>query len=374
MKIVLASKTTWIAAAVLVLLVGAAVWQRQPMLAWYHVRQLSYAYQENREGCAKAVADLGEAALPAVLHQLRSSDAVVCANMQYALLLMVRQWGITDPRSQALADRLEGQFADCSPAGQEKIVLVLTCMLQLDGPRPLPPRLTKSASEVLMAAEKKDELRAVSLLLAAELIDCVEPGQWTDVCREMAAHGIQSERPAARIAALQLLMRDTIRKDKSLVEKAAPLLRDADAGVRRAALVALAAESDVVREESFLPMLHDDDAETQYLCELALRKRGLTDGDIKLARMISDKNPATRMRVLRYFDEMPDLNVVAWLRQLCNDAEPAVRAAAVRAAVHYPHADLTLRLREIAERDPSEAVRQNARHYLQMLTPRAALN
>ncbi|MBI3821137.1 MAG: HEAT repeat domain-containing protein [Planctomycetes bacterium] len=373
MKAIFTNRKTWIALGVLALLAGVAFWQRQPVLAWYHVRQLSFAYQENRENCAKRVADLDEAALPAVLAELRNPDAVVCSNMQYALQLMTTRWGIADPRSQRLVEKLHGTFAEFSPVAQEKVLILLTGMLQLEGPRPLPPGLTKYVSEMLVSAEQKEELRAVSLLLAAELVDCVEPGQWVDVCGTMAERGMQSERPGARVGAMQLLMRAPMRKDKGLMEKAVPLLRDAEPAVRRAALVVLASESDVVREESFLPMLHDDDAETQYLCEMALRKRGLSDDDLKLARMISDRNPATRMHVLRHIPHMPDVNIVEFLRRLSSDPEPAVRAAAVRAAADYPWIDLTQRLREIAERDPSEAVRQNARYYLQMLAPRTAL-
>ena len=62
----------------------------------------------------------------------------------------------------------------------------------------------------------------------------------------------------------------------------------------------LAAESELVREESFLPLLHDDDAEVQHLVEMALRKRKLTDDDIALARMISAKDASTRMRVFHH--------------------------------------------------------------------------
>jgi HEAT repeat protein len=135
----------------------------------------------------------------------------------------------------------------------------------------------------------------------------------------------------------------------------------------------LASETEVVREEAFLPLLHDDDLQVQYLSELALRKRGLKDDDLAMARLISDKNPLTRLRVLHYLARMPEINLREWLRQLSHDPEPAVRAAAVGATALYPHVDMTQRLREMAERDPSDAVRENARYYLQLRSPRTAL-
>jgi HEAT repeat protein len=175
-----------------------------------------------------------------------------------------------------------------------------------------------------------------------------------------------------RVAALQLLMRGPMRGNKHLIDKAIPLLRDPQETVRRAVLVVLATENEQVREEDFLHLLHDEDAEVQYLCEMALRKRGLTDADITLARLISDENPSRRMLVLHHFRHMSELNLNEWLRRLSVDPSPAVRAAAVRAVGENLQVDLSPRLREMAERDPSETVRQNAQYYLQQRALRTA--
>ena len=93
-----------------------------------------------------------------------------------------------------------------------------------------------------------------------------------------------------------------------------------------------------------------------------------------MARMISHKKASVRMLVLHYFRHMPELNLGSWLRQLSTDPEPAVRAAAARAAADYPQIDFSQRLREMAERDPSESVRLNARFYLQQRSARVALD
>ncbi|MBM3996581.1 MAG: hypothetical protein FJ303_20870 [Planctomycetes bacterium] len=370
---ILGSKVTWIVAAGLACLAGLAWWQHEPVLAWYHVRQLSLAYQENREAYAKKVAELDQVAVPRLLDGLQDADAIVCGNMQCALVMLVKKWGVTDARSHRLVDQLQGRFGSFSGPGQEKVLLLLAGFLQQEGPRPLPSRLTKAIGEILIGAEATGEMRSPSLVLAAELVDCVEPGQWIDSCREMAERGLKDGRAGVRVAALQLAMREPMKKDKDLLEKALPLLRDGETAVRKAALLVLSTAVDVVREESLLPLLHDEDLQTQYLCELALRKRGLTDDDIKLARLISDKAPAVRMRVFQHLQRMPELTLTEWLRQLSHDPEPAVRAAAVRAAVDRPHVDLTQRLREMADADPSETVRLNARYYAQVVSPRASL-
>ena len=140
--------------------------------------------------------------------------------------------------------------------------------------------------------------------------------------------------------------------------------------MRKAALIAFAPETELARDDIFLPLLHDENEEIQYWCETVLRKRGRSDDDIRIARLISHKDAAMRIRVPNLLMRMPDLNLSAWLRQLSLDESPAVRAAAVRAAIDHPQVDLSERLHEMAERDPSAAVRQNARFCLHQ-APRA---
>ncbi len=381
MKRILASKTTWIVVALVACVGSIGYWQRGPLEAWYHVRQLRSADEENREACAARVAALEEAALPRLLDGLYDADPEVCANLQMPLCMIAQRWGPHDPRSLRLAEQVHDQFNAFSPAGQEKAVGVLTSLVHLerraDGgaemqenpPPSLPSKLTTLVGEVLMTAEQIDHLRPGALLLAAELIDGVQPGQWVDVGRDMAQRGMKDASPATRAAALHLLARKSMRGDEHLVEQGVALLQDPEASVRKAALVAMASEADAVRDEALLPLLHDSSDEVQYWCEIVLRKRGRTDGDIQRARMITDKNPATRLRVIFGLRSGQDINVGAWLMQLSHDPSPMVRAAAVRAAGDQPQVDFADRLREMAERDPSETVRQNARFYVQQRNP-----
>ncbi len=358
-------KKTWAALLLIAISAGVAWWQHGPILAWYYVHQLAGASEAERDNWGKKVAALDQAAVPRLLDGLRDADPGVCANMQCPLHRIAKSWGVNDPRLQDLLERMHARFDQFSPSGQEECLGVVTGVLHQAQTRPLPPRLTRIAGQMLVVAEKKNELRAAALHLAAELIECVEPGQWADVAREIADRSMKDEAAPTRVAALRLIMRPALRNDKDLIEKAVPMLRDPAAAVRKAALVVLASERDVVREESFLPLLHDDDAEVQYLCETALRKRGLLDDDIKMARMISDANPATRMLVLYHLHRMPDINIGGLLRQLSLDASPAVRAAAARAAAECASVDLSERLREMSQSDPHDLVRRLAQYHLQ---------
>lgn len=362
----LTSTKIWIALLVIAGLGGAAWWHREPVVAWYYVRQLTNAAIDDREVWAQKVADLDEAAVPRLLEGLANPSAEACANLQASLILLAKSWGPIDVRSHSLVERLRLSFDEFSTAGQERVLEMTSILLQEPGDRPLPPRLTKAAGELLQSAEKKPELHPATLLLAAALVDCVEPGQWVDAARGLAERGLKAESVPTRVAALHLLSREPMRKDKDILESTIGLLRDPSSVIRKAAVVLLADESDLVREESFLPLLHDDDAEVQHLVEMALRRRKLTDADIEIARMISARDAGTRMRVLQYLHRANDLNVGGLLRQLSHDPAPAVRAAAARAAGESRHVDLSERLREMAADDPHESVRQNASFYLQL--------
>ena len=367
-------KWVWMPTLILLGLAGFAWSQRRDLLACYYVRQLTYAYQDNREGWVNRVVELDEAALPRLYDGLLSTDAIVCSNMQAALGGLGKKWGAADPRTQQMMNDLYSRFDQLSGPGQQKTLLLLAMLLRQDGSKPLAPTLARGIGETLLVAEKENALRSAALLVAAELVDCVQPGQWVDACRELAERGLHDPLIGVRIATIQLVMRAPMRKDKELLAKVIPLLHDKEASVRRVALLALASETDLVREEGLMALLLDDDAQVQYLCEQALRSRGLTDDDIRVARMISDKNPAVRMRVLQHLPTMHDPNLAEWLRQLSQDPAPAVRAAAARAAGECMAVDLSARLREMADSDPSETVRMNASFYLQHRLTMRAMN
>jgi len=110
--------------------------------------------------------------------------------------------------------------------------------------------------------------------------------------------------------------------------------------------------------------LSDPDAQMRQLCEVALRGRGLQDNHIRLARLMADPRPTVRMEVLEAIEQVPDLDPGAWLRRLSHDPSPAVRAAAARAAANQTQVDLSDRIDQMAQNDPSPTVQQVARYYL----------
>jgi hypothetical protein len=354
-----------VALTILGLLAGAAWWQRKPFLAKYYVQQLGQADEANRDGWVAGVIGLEEAALPALLKALENADKRTCDNLEFALVGLVRGWGPADPRSQMLLEQLAVRFDSLNGYAKISVLQIPIALLQKNPEKKtLPPALTRLAGEMLTVAAKSKELRVSALRLAGALVEGVPHGQWLDLCRGLALQGLAATDADTRVAAIQLILRPPLRQETDVLARVVPLLKDSAVQVRKTALVALSPAADLVSDDDLLPLLHDPDEEVQNLCELALRSRGLQESHILLARLISDDRPAARLQVLQHLGDATDLEPGVWLRRLCQDPAPAVRAAAVRAAVAQSQVDLRTCLHEMAQQDPSPTVRQLAGHYL----------
>ena len=114
-----------------------------------------------------------------------------------------------------------------------------------------------------------------------------------------------------------------------------------------------------------LPTLHDEDLEVQRLCFEALVRRGRTPQQIRLAYLLTAKDPALRVQVVDYLHRVSDIDPAVWLLRISHDESPALRAAAVRAMSRLSLDDprLAERLNEMAQNDPSATVCLLAKYY-----------
>jgi hypothetical protein len=358
--------------ALLLLSVAGVVvwWQRTPLLAWYYVRGLTGTDEGGRDTWVNRAAGLDSAILPRLLDCLEDVNAQVCKNITAGLLRLAERWEVEDGRTLELAEELQARFDRLSSAGQIGVLEVMTETLRRSPPRAAPPRLTRAAGDLLMTTAAMPDLRRQVLALGGMLVEHVQPGQWRDVCQELAIQSFKDARPEMRVGAVTLLVHLARAGDSAFLQRLVPLLRDPVPPVRRAAVLAAGASREAVPDDDLLPLLHDPDAEVRRLVELALRSRGLHEDHILLARLISDQRPAARLQVLDHLRNAADLEPGVWLRRLSEDSAPAVRAAAVRAAYYQTQVDLRERLQQMARQDPSPTVRQLAAYYLTKPTPR----
>jgi hypothetical protein len=205
------------------------------------------------------------------------------------------------------------------------------------------------------------DVRGRGLELAGAVLQREERPDVIAVCRVLVRGGLQDPEAANRA----LSARMAANKALNLLPQVAPLLDDPSPLVRQVAMLVVGPAQEAVSTDDLLRSLHDTDEDVRHLCEAALRDwRGLRNEDVALARLFSDSRPGVRLQVLESLRRASDLEPGVWLRRLSHDPVPAVRAAAIRASREQLHVDLSDRLSQMAQSDPSPTVRQLAQYYL----------
>jgi HEAT repeat protein len=343
------------------LALGLGLWLgRTQLLAWYYVHQLAQADDGNRDMWAGRVSDLNDSAVPFLIKFLGRDDDRACQNVASALHVLVARWGVDDPRTHSLVANLADAFGSMSPAGQEWVLMEQDWMGPENG---ISEEILQDISRILVATStvNRPAVRAQALALADALVARHSlNAALLDACRELARAGLQDAEEASRLHAIRLAQAPGV----DLFVEIVPRLRDPSAAVRRAAILALGPCPEVLNDDSLFYWLSDPDPEVRQLCEVALRGRGLQDHHIRLARLMADPRPTVRMQVLQALEQVEDLDPGVWLRRLSHDPAPAVRAAAARAAASQASVDLSDRIDQMAQTDPSPTVQQVARYYL----------
>jgi hypothetical protein len=348
---------------VLAILLGGFGWlQRERLRAWYYVRGLALAGEGDRDAWLGCVLRLDRAAVPRLVGCLRQTGARPCANAELGLARLLKRWGPDDERSPELVEQLAVAFAGLSPRGQMCSLRLGRLLGQLIARTTAGERLDHATAELLVQATAISDaaVRAEALALAQSPLGQSQSTAMIHAGRELVRACLHDDSVANRSRALRLALRPDIDLRAELVA----LLRDPSAEMRRSALLEIGPMADLLPTDDLLRWLHDPDADVRRLCESALRGRGLRDNHIRLGRLMTDERPTVRLQVLKHLQRETDLEPGVWLRRLSHDAAPAVRAATLRASAAQSTADLTDRIDQMAQNDPSPTVRQLARFYL----------
>jgi HEAT repeat protein len=290
--------------------------------------------------------------------------------MAMAIQAIVARWGMDDPRTITLSAKLADAFAGINPAGQERVLKMEQDWIA-PGKDGISQEILRHIGQLLVEASRSNRpaVRGQAIALADALIakNFTEPAV-IEACRELARGGMQASDEVDRLRAIRLAQAPGV----DLLVEIVPRLRDPSAAVRRAAILALGPAPEVLNDDSLFYWLSDPNPEVRELCEVALRGRGLQDHHIRLARLMADPRPAVRMQVLEAIKQAEDLDPGVWLRRLSHDPSPAVRAATARAAASQTLVDLSDRIDQMAQTDPSPTVQQVARYYLSSQRLRSA--
>jgi len=350
-------------AAGLLVAAGAAAWVgRRPLLTWYDMNGLEKAGDADRALWTDRVAGLGEDAEPAVFACLKRADDAACRNAGAVL----ERWAVQrrgDGRAAALAGRMTQVFGDCSAAGRNAILTAAAAWFRPDSPKPTDALVSSCARLISQAAEAPDAAAHESALsLSAAALDVVKDSRELPLAaRALVRKSLHDDSAATRQRAVQL----AVRPDIDAADAAAELLHDPAPEVRRAAVLAVGPEDEkTLPAKSLLPALHDADPAVRKACEEVLRKdRRLSPLCFKIGWCLCHPDPGQRLNVLDYLQRGAEVEPGVWLRELSHDDSPAVRLAAARVMSQQDVVDLSDRLEQMADGDPSPTVCQIARLY-----------
>lgn len=300
-----------------------AVVFRAPLTARYAAQRLQGATtDDDRAHWADRLVGLDDTGRSYVISALHSSDASQREAMTAAIDRYLAGMEMSDPRAAGLSRSLMEQMGQGGEAGQAVLL-------------PLVPRLMKSPEPDAIAR-----------------------------CRDLVRAGIQSGSSTAKIQSIQM----ALRPEMGLLADVPPLLNDADAEVRRAAMLAVGPTREdaqpVMADEELFRWLHDPDPEVRSLCSSALKTRGLDAEKIHYARQLTHPDPVERLKLLvdlRWGEEAIK-DPGPWLERLSRDPDPAVRLGAARVTVEC-QLHFTTWLDRMAERDPDPSVRRWAGYY-----------
>jgi hypothetical protein len=225
------------------------------------------------------------------------------------------------------------------------------------------PNLLLACAHLLSAAASGADPRVqgAALELCTRLVTHPQGAETLSAGREVVRTALQSASPAVRLRAVMTSQH----RGMDLLEPVAGLLNDPVVEVRRAALVVVGPATEVVLDETLLPCLRDPDPGVRKLAELVLTNdRGLKREHLELGRLLNDPSPTMRLRILGYLHTIHDIDPGVWLRRLSHDPAPSVRAAAVRVMSQQTLVDLTDRIDQMAQGDPSPTVSSLAAYWL----------
>ncbi|QEL13185.1 HEAT repeat domain-containing protein [Limnoglobus roseus] len=294
---------------------GLAAFNWTILRAHYAASRLrSATTDEARSQQAQALLDLGDDGFAQLVESLKGGDGPTCQTI-----------------GGVLRKNFAAQSADTTAFVQRASALLDTV-----------PALGESGQEAV-------------LQLLPELLKSSDAGV-TGKCRAAVERGLQSS-SRAKVFAARLCGMPQI----NLVSAVPPLLTDAEAEVRAAALTALSTTGDasIISDEELFHWMNDPDANVRHICAAVLQTRGRSADEIDFGRRLTHPQARVRLQLLVELASESGRDIGPWLERLSRDAEPAVRAGAVRVAserklLYTDWAD------NLAVSDPNPLVRQVA--------------
>jgi hypothetical protein len=332
--------------------------KRESIATRYYVWRLCRSASLESSYWVQCVCRVQDQALPRLVDRLRTADAIAGSRAADAIIEILGGWDGGDERLTQVARALADTFDQLSTPGQVAALKIQAVSSNAGG-----RARASAAAATLVKASKSNypEVHAAAMELACQALGWRSGEEVAAASRQVIRRALENPEPEVRIRATRLATVPEVNSLGLLV----PLLSDSNPEVRREVMIVLGPAGSALGTDELLPWLHDSDSDVRFLCEKALRARGLREEHIRLGRLITDANPQIRLQVVALLGQNPDLEIGVWLRRLSHDPSAAVRAAAIRGIGDRQPVHLTDRLVQLSENDPCATIRQLAHFYLQ---------
>ena len=359
------SKTRMLSYSLIVTIVacaGIGLWQQNTIIAWYRTWKLQSANPEMLSIYVRHFEALGLTGTDSLITCFQSSNETACQNARAVLVKILSIWSPNDSRRSAVLVQLADKAPGYSAIGQRVCLGMLQELMQGDIAG---NEIERTLSAVLARshANSEDRLSLYQTITAVLQNEETIEESLQKQAKSLVIVGIKSNQDAIRLAAIRLAVLPGLQLQEHLVPLLLPSSSDPSAEVRQLALLALGEHEKLISTDDLCQYLNDADKEVRTTTERILMVRGLSQKQIKLARMMNDQNPMNRAELPELVLGTPEVDSFLWMERLTRDPSPAVRAATARAIGSSSEQRLSSLLKEMVEQDKDQTVQQIARFY-----------
>lgn len=343
---------------------GVGFWQQNTIAAWYRTWKLQSATPEMLPGYVRSFEAMGLKGTEALIGSFQSTSETACQNARQVLSKILLAWSPTDQRRASVMQQMAAMAPYYSACGQKECLGVLQEMMQNDtANREMQGALSAVIAQVSPNSESRLGIYE-ALIQALRNEENIEESLLKQA-KSLVIVGIKSDQEAIRLAAIRLAVLPGLQLHEHLVPLVSGQNTDPSLEVRQLVLLALGEHEKLLSTDDLCRYLNDSDKEVRTISERVLQVRGLSQNQIKLARLMHDQNAISRAELPGLVLGTPEVDSYQWMERLSKDPAPAVRAAVARAVGTSTDRRLSSLLKALVEQEQDQTVQQIARYYTQ---------
>jgi hypothetical protein len=343
---------------------GVGFWQQNTIAAWYRTWKMQSATPEMLPGYVKLFEAMGLTGTEALIGSFQSTSETACQNARQVLSKILNIWPPNDQRRATVIQQMAIMAPLYSACGQKECLGLLQEMMQNDMPH---REMQNVLATIIAHASTNSETRLgiyEALIQTLRNEENIEESLLKQ-SKSLVIVGIKSDQEAIRLAAIRLAVLPGLQFHEHLVPLVSGQNTDPSIEVRQLVLLALGEHEKLLATDDLCRYLNDPDKEVRAIAERVLHVRGLSQNQIKLARLMHDENAARRAELPGMVLGTAEVDTFQWMERLSKDPAPAVRAATARAIGSCADQRMSTLLKVLSEQDQDQTVQQIARFYFQ---------